>query len=109
MDLGLQGKVAIVAASSKGLGKATASTLARGGAAVVMCSRDQQAIQAAAQEAQQAAVEAENGGRALGVVADVTNPDDIRRLVDSTIERFGQIDILVTNAGGPPAGSFETF
>lgn len=109
MDLGLHGKVAIVAASSKGLGKATAIRLAREGAAVVMCSRDAAAIEAAAEEVRRAATEAEEGGAALGVVADVTKPDDIERLVATTVERFGGIDILVANAGGPPAGSFESF
>jgi 3-oxoacyl-[acyl-carrier protein] reductase len=74
-----------------------------------MCSRNQAAIEAAAEEARRAAIEAEYGGSAVAVVADVTRPDDIQRLVDSTLERFGRIDILVCNAGGPPAGSFETF
>ncbi len=109
MDLGLHGKVAIVAASSKGLGKATAICLAREGAKVVMCSRREDAIEAAAQEAGQAAIEAENGGEAVGIAADVTQPEDIQRLVDTTVERFGRIDILINNAGGPPSGSFETF
>jgi 3-oxoacyl-[acyl-carrier protein] reductase len=109
MDLGLQGKVAIVAASSKGLGKATAVVLAREGARVVMCSRDAGRIEAAAADARRAAVESENGGDAVGVVTDVTDPDGITRLVETTIDRFGTIDILVNNAGGPPAGAFETF
>lgn len=108
MDLGLAGKVAIVAASSKGLGKATAIQFAREGATVVMCSRDAGRIEAAAQEAQQAAVEYENGGQAVGVVADVTRAEDIERLVSTTLDRFGKVDILVNNAGGPPAGTFET-
>ena len=109
MDLGLQGKVAIVAASSKGLGKATAVQLAREGATVVMCSRDSSAIEAAAADVRGEATHAENGGDALGIVADVTNPADVERLVDETVKRYGRVDILVTNAGGPPAGSFETF
>lgn len=109
MDLGLHGKVAIVAASSKGLGKATAIQLAREGASVVMCSRDPAAIETAAEEARRAAVEAENGGGAVGMVADVTSATDIEQLVNATLERFGRIDVLVNNAGGPPAGSFETF
>ena len=109
MDLGLQGKVAIVAASSKGLGRACASALARDGAQVVMCSRDAAAIKLAADGVQREAVAAENGGAALGMVADVTKPEDITRLVDETLARYGRVDILVCNAGGPPAGSFETF
>jgi 3-oxoacyl-[acyl-carrier protein] reductase len=109
VDLGLQGKVAIVAASSKGLGKATAIQLAREGATVVMCSRDEAAINAAAEEARRVAIEAENGGSTLAVVADVTKPEDIERLVDTAIGRYGRVDILISNAGGPPSGSFETF
>jgi 3-oxoacyl-[acyl-carrier protein] reductase len=109
MDLGLQGKVAIVAASSKGLGRACAIALAREGAAVVMCSRDAAAIEAAAEDARRAATESENGGSALGIVADVTRAADIQRLVDETVSRYGRVDVLVANAGGPPAGSFETF
>ena len=108
MDLGLQGKVAIVAASSKGLGKATAICMAREGATVVMCSRNEGAIEAAASEACQAAIESENGGSALGIVADVTKSSNIEQLVYETIHRFGRVDILVTNAGGPPAGTFES-
>ncbi len=109
MDLGLQGKVAIVAASSKGLGKATAIQLAREGARVVMCSRTAEAIEAAAEEVRAEATRYENGGDAIGIVADVTRQEDIDRLVNETISRFGKIDILITNAGGPPPGSFETF
>jgi 3-oxoacyl-[acyl-carrier protein] reductase len=109
VDLGLQGKVAIVAASSKGLGKATALQLAREGATVVMCSRSADAIEAAAEETRQEATRFENGGDAVGIAADVTNAADVERLVQETIDRYGRVDILVTNAGGPPAGSFETF
>src|SRR5688572_2712555 len=76
MDLGLAGKVAIVAASSKGLGRACAVALAREGAHVVMCSRDATAIAAAADLAGREAVAAENGGSAFGLVADVTKADD---------------------------------
>ena len=109
MDLGLQGKVAIVAASSKGLGRACAAALARDGALVMMCSRDASAIEQAAETVRRSAVEAENGGDALGMVADVTKREDITRLVNETLARHGRVDILVNNAGGPPAGSFETF
>lgn len=109
MDLGLAGKVAIVAASSKGLGRACAAVLAREGAAVMMCSRDEAAIQEAATQVHREAVAAENGGKAVGMRADVTVAGDVQQLVDATIARFGRIDILVCNAGGPPAGSFESF
>lgn len=109
MDLGLAGKVAIVAAASKGLGLASAVVLAREGASVMMCSRSAEAIDAAAEQVRREATTAENGGTACGTVADVTKPADIERLVSETLARFGRIDILVTNAGGPPPGSFETF
>lgn len=108
MDLGLRGQVAIVAASSKGLGKATAIQLAREGAQVVMCSRSKERVEAAAAEAAAEAVRYENGGTAIGVQADVRVQEDIDRLVATAMERFGRIDILVNNAGGPPAGTFET-
>jgi 3-oxoacyl-[acyl-carrier protein] reductase len=109
MDLGLAGKVAIVAASSKGLGFATSIALVREGATVVMCSRDADAIESAARQVQQAGIEAENGGSAIGLVADVTKTADVERLVQEALTRYGRIDILVCNAGGPPSGSFELF
>jgi 3-oxoacyl-[acyl-carrier protein] reductase len=109
MDLGLAGKVSVVAASSKGLGRACAVALAREGASVVMCSRDPASIKAAAELTQREAIAAENGGGAVGIVADVTKPGDVQRLIDEALSRFGRIDILVCNAGGPPAGLFETF
>jgi 3-oxoacyl-[acyl-carrier protein] reductase len=109
MDLGLQGKVAIVAASSKGLGKASAIQLAREGAKVVMCSRDAERIEAAAAEARAEAIAYENGGEAVGIVADVTKADAIQNVVDEALNRYGRIDILVNNAGGPPGGLFESF
>ncbi len=108
MDLGLRGQVAIVAASSKGLGKATAIQFAREGATVVMCSRSQERIEAAAADVNAEAVRFENGGSAVGLVADVRQQGDVDGLVDFTRERFGRIDILVCNAGGPPAGTFES-
>lgn len=103
MDLGLNGKVAIVAASSKGLGKAVAMGLAREGARVTIFSRDQERIARTAQEIREA-----TGAEVLDLVADATSADDVNRVFDETMRRFGQLDILVTNAGGPPAGTFET-
>ncbi|MEZ4521107.1 MAG: SDR family oxidoreductase [Thermomicrobiales bacterium] len=108
MDLGLQGKVAIVAASSKGLGKATAIQLAREGAHVVMCSRDEGRINAAVDEVNAEATRFENGGSAVGIAADVRRQDDIDKLIGLAMDSFGRVDILVNNAGGPPAGTFET-
>ena len=102
MDLGLKDKVALVAASSQGLGRAVAEELAAEGASLVLCARDAHILDQTA-----AAIAERSNTRVLAVPADVTNTDDIKRLVDGGIERFGRIDILVTNAGGPPAGRFD--
>lgn len=102
MDLGLKDKVALVVASSQGLGYAVAEELGNEGASLVLCSRSAERIAEAA-----ATIADQTGAHVLGVPADVTNADDIRRVVDSAVERFGRIDILVTNAGGPPAGRFD--
>jgi len=101
MELELKGKVALITASSHGLGRAVALGFAREGAHVVMCGREQATIEAAADEARKA------GAEVLAVVADLTNPQDTERLVATTMERFGGVDILVTNAGGPPPGTFD--
>jgi 3-oxoacyl-[acyl-carrier protein] reductase len=103
MDLGLKGKVALVAASSRGLGRAVAEELATEGASLVLCARNEQALR----ETSDAIIQ-QSGAQVLPVTADVAEPSDVQRIVDSGIEKFGQIDILVTNAGGPPAGTFES-
>src|SRR3954447_6129324 len=102
MDLGLKDKVALVAASSQGLGRAVAEELAAEGASLVLCARDAHTLDRTA-----AAIAERSNTRVLAVPADVTVTDDIKRLVDAGVERFGRIDILVTNAGGPPAGRFD--
>jgi 3-oxoacyl-[acyl-carrier protein] reductase len=104
MDLGLKGKVALVAAASRGLGKAVAWEFAREGAHVAICARGEEVLSATALE-----IAADTGGEVFPVVADVTKPEDIQRLVSAVEERFGQIDILVNNAGGPPTGTFMGF
>ncbi|MBM3167385.1 MAG: SDR family oxidoreductase [Chloroflexi bacterium] len=104
MDLGISGKTAIVAAASKGLGKAVALGLAREGANVTVCARGGTALLEVANE-----IRDNTASRVLPIVADVTKSIDIENLVRQTISEFGRIDILVTNAGGPPSGSFETF
>src|ERR1700752_4146552 len=104
MDLGLKNKVALVAAASRGLGRAVAEEFASEGASLIICSRKSEAIEQVADEIERAA-----GATVFGMAADVSNPDDVARLVESGQERFGRIDILVTNAGGPPAGQFESF
>jgi 3-oxoacyl-[acyl-carrier protein] reductase len=95
MDLGLGGRVALVTASSKGLGRASAVALAEEGCKVVVCARGEDALRATEQQLA-------SNTDVLAVVDDVTEEDAPRRLVDATVERFGGIDILVANAGGPP-------
>jgi 3-oxoacyl-[acyl-carrier protein] reductase len=103
MDLGLRGKVAIVAAASRGLGRAIAEELGVEGAAVVMCARGKEALTEAARS-----VRERGGGEVLDILADVSRPEDVTRLVKSAVKRFSRVDILVTNAGGPPSGRFES-
>lgn len=102
MDLGVSGRVAIVCAASQGLGRATAEALAQEGAHVVVCARDRKRILAAAKRISAAAGKAS----VVPVVVDVRKPQDIRRLVAKTVREFGRVDILVTNAGGPPVAEF---
>jgi len=102
MDLGLTNKVALVAAGSRGLGRAVAEELAAEGASLVLCAREAQTLSETA-----AAIAESSNAHVLAVPADVTVTDDIERVVESGIDRFGRIDILVTNAGGPPAGRFD--
>jgi len=92
MDLKLNDKVAIVCAASKGLGKGAALALAHEGANVVICARHLDALEATAKD-----IRAETGVQVLPVVCDLSNGEDIQRLVDSTIATFAKIDILVTN------------
>lgn len=93
MDLGIRDRVAVVAASSKGLGRAAAEALAAEGCKVVMCSRNADQLRAAADPI-----------GALAVPLDITEPDAPQRLVDAAIAEFGRLDIIVPNAGGPPPG-----
>jgi len=104
MDLGLKGKVAIVLAASKGLGRASAAALAAEGAHVVIGARNEQVLRAAAEQ-----IRRESGSQVLAVPTDVTKPEDIAAIVNAATHEFGHIDILVNNAGGPPPGTFEMF
>ena len=103
MDLGIGGRVALVAASSRGLGRAVAEELAAEGAELVLCARGEAALRETA-----AAIRAASGVRVVEVVADVSEPADVRRVVDAALRELGRVDILVTNTGGPPAGPFES-
>lgn len=102
MDLGLADRVALVAAGSKGLGRAVAVELAASGAAVVLCARGKEALEATCAEIREA------GGRALGVTADVSAAADVARVVADAERAFERVDILVTNSGGPRPGRFES-
>jgi len=101
VDLGLKGRVAVVAAASKGLGRAIADVFADEGAAVVLCARGDAALR----EACEAIVR--RGGRAHGVVADVAVSGEPARVVAEAARVFGPVDIVVTNSGGPRSGTFE--
>src|SRR5258708_13530803 len=101
MDLGIRNRVALVAAASKGLGFAAALELAREGARVFLCSRDEARASEAAQK-----IHAETGAAVAGIAADVTDDHAIEGFVNLAREQAGHIDILVTNAGGPPTSSF---
>lgn len=104
MDLGITGKTAIVAAASRGLGKAAALGLAKEGANLAICARGETALLDTAKE-----IMPLTSAGVLPIVADVTNPNDIQKLVKKTADKFGRIDILITNAGGPPSGLFDNF
>jgi 3-oxoacyl-[acyl-carrier protein] reductase len=101
MDLGLKNKVALVAAASQGLGAAVAQHLAVEGTQVAICSRNKDRI-----EERATLIRAAAGADVLPVVADVTVAEDVEHLVSAVIERFGRLDILVANAGGPPSAPF---
>jgi 3-oxoacyl-[acyl-carrier protein] reductase len=99
MDFGLRGKRAIVMAASRGLGYASALGLAREGCRLVICSREQARIDAAA-----AAIRQETGADVTALQADVSSATEAKRLVDAAVSAYGGLEIVVHNAGGPPAG-----
>jgi 3-oxoacyl-[acyl-carrier protein] reductase len=103
MNLGLKGRVALVAAASRGLGRAVAEELAAEGASLVLCARGQEALERTAEQ-----IRTSSGVPVLSIAADVSQARDVERLVQAAIKRFDAVDILVTNAGGPRAGKFES-
>jgi len=104
MDLGIKDKVAFVTASSKGLGKAVALQLSAEGAKVVICSRNKENLTKTRNE-----IIEQTGGVVKDITADVTQKQQIIKAIDQIIQEFGTIDILVCNAGGPPAGMMNDF
>lgn len=102
MELGLAGKVAIVTGASQGIGLATAGRLAAEGARITICARGEEGLDRLAAAIRDA------GGEALPVVADVSKPEDLARLVGATVHAFGGVDILVNNAGTAATGRFES-
>lgn len=101
MNLGLEGKRAVVMAASRGLGYACARGLAEEGCRLVICSRDQARIDEAA-----ATIRKETGAEVTGMAADVSSPAEAARLVEAAVAAYGGLEIVVHNAGGPPAGQF---
>lgn len=102
MDFGIEGRKALVLASGKGLGKAVARELSAEGCEVMICSRTVSDLKMVKQE-----IESETGGNVYYTVGDVSEEDGRNSILNAALDQFGTIDILVTNSGGPPAGSFE--
>jgi len=103
MDLGLKNKVAFIGASSQGLGKSVALELAKEGAKVIINGRNQETLHQTQQE-----VEAVSAHHVLALAGDLSNPEDINRIVKEVLSTYQSIDILVTNTGGPISGRFES-
>ena len=104
MDLGLKDKRALVTGASRGLGYAAALVLAREGCQVAINSRDQAKVRAAAER-----IASETGAKVVGLAGDVSDASVPEKLVTAAVEALGGLDLLLTNAGGPAAGSFEDF
>jgi 3-oxoacyl-[acyl-carrier protein] reductase len=103
MDLGLTGKVALITGASRGIGRAIAAALIKEGARVAICAREPKALQAAAELLRK------DDGQVLAEVADISREGELERLTTLTVERWGALDIVINNAGGPPPGRFDQF
>jgi 3-oxoacyl-[acyl-carrier protein] reductase len=104
MDLGLKNKVAFVAASSQGLGKAVALELAQEGAKVIINGRNKETLDQTKQE-----IEKQTNGEVLAVAGDLSIAEQREQVIKAALAKYNTIDILVTNTGGPPSGKFEQF
>ena len=102
MDLGLKNRVAIVTGSSRGIGKAIAYGLAEEGANITICARNEDKLREVAEE-----IESSTGTKVLPVQVDLNNKENIESLVEMTVKKFGRLDILVNNTGGPPSLLFQ--
>jgi 3-oxoacyl-[acyl-carrier protein] reductase len=103
MNLGLTDRVALVGAASRGLGRAIADELAAEGASVIICARGRDEL-----DAVKRSIESRTGANVHAITADLSDPVQLQALADGALAKWGRVDILVTNAGGPPAGVFET-
>jgi 3-oxoacyl-[acyl-carrier protein] reductase len=104
MDLNLTNKIALITGASRGLGFAAARVLSEEGCKVAINGRHKESIVYAA-----AGIQSNTQNDVFGVIGDVTQPSDVERIIALTVEHFGGLDILITNAGGPPPGGFEKF
>ena len=102
MDLGLNNKIALITAASQGLGKASAFSIANEGASVIICSRDKDKISKAAKD-----IKDKTGSEVTFFQADLSKETDINKMVEEIISKYGRIDVLVNNTGGPKAGFFD--
>ena len=102
MDLGIEGRVALLTGASRGIGHACAAALAAEGVRVAICARGRAAVDAAARD-----IAAQTGGEVAAFVADVSRPEDVDRLLSEVAEAMGDVDILLANHGGPPRGGFD--